>query len=178
MSWSRTIYRERHLGELLEIEQASIAPPPCVFGLTVEAFELFLILRLTDVRLHLSPYSGESLCFAHSLIVGVAERIPHGLAIVHTMIPCYVMKPEQQLLRTSFHLIIYIIKGIRVKACISRPYIDAETWFDIMKLSIVCAIEAQSLCVRLMIIPGLPVVSSALYVAPWFRTVMWPAAKM
>ena len=75
------------IGELLEIEQAGIAPPYGIAGLDAQ-FPLHLVEALcVHIRLHVVPDCQELPRLMHALVVFVAQLIPERTSALHLMVP-------------------------------------------------------------------------------------------
>src|SRR6478735_5125865 len=95
---------EGALGELLEVEQAGVAP---FAGVEFLAGEALLHVRETlgvDVVLERLPGALQRADLAHALLVAEAELVPERAAGLHLMIPRHMVEPEQQVLRAGIEV--------------------------------------------------------------------------
>ena len=76
MNRSGAIRRQRSVGKCLEVEQAGIAPPLSVLGLSLKSGELPLIDVFLDVWLDCHPCGDEVVRLSYTTVVGVAEIVP------------------------------------------------------------------------------------------------------
>ena len=105
---------DRTLGERLEVEQASIAPPLAVAGLDAELALHLLETLSIDVGLYGIPDSEETTGFVNTVIILVTELVSEGAAALHLMIPGYMMEPSQQVLGTGVDVVVETAKFVGI----------------------------------------------------------------
>ena len=106
MNRSGAIRRQRSVGKCLEVEQAGIAPPLSVLGLSLKSGELPLIDVFLDVWLDSHPCVYELPRLSYTTVVGVAEIVPEAEAIAHSVVPLDMVEPKQEVFRTCPYIII------------------------------------------------------------------------
>ena len=106
MNRSGAIRRQRSVGKCLEVEQAGIAPPLSVLGLSLKSCELPLIDILFDVWLDSHPCVYELPRLSYTTVVGVAEIVPEAETIAHSVVPLDMVEPKQEVFRTCPYIII------------------------------------------------------------------------
>ena len=106
MNRSGAIWRQRSIGKCLEVEQAGIAPPLSVLGLSLKSCELPLIDILFDVWLDCHPCGDEVVRLSYTTVVGVAEIVPEAETIAHSVVPLDMVEPKQEVFRTCPYIII------------------------------------------------------------------------
>ncbi len=145
--------RKRHLGESLEIPNASIPPPLGIVFLYVKLPSDLREYGRADIFLKSFPCLLIRLHRRDAPVVVQAEFIPKSLSAGHRVIPRDMMEPQQELLRACLQRIEHGRQGLVVLVNIVRPG--------------ACPVEAHAVRPGLMIVDAGPVRADALLPRPW-----------